>query len=311
MRAAPRHGMYETLWRDLLDWYAAHKRSLPWRTTRDTYAILISEAMRQQTEVERVIPKYEAFLARLPALAELAGAAPADVIRLWSGLGYNRRAVWLQQAAQQSLARWGGLPSDVADLMSLPGIGPYTARAVACFAFDAQVAVLDTNVRRVLARLLLGASVAPPLSEKQMQAMAEAVLPPGRAYDWNQALMDLGATICTHQAPLCLICPVQSSCRAFPFTAKAPESGSASVAEAKPRWKETPFAGSRRYYRGRVVALLRGLAAGETMTLAALGQGVKANYSGADEAWLRDLVADLAKDGLVDVGANGTVSLPH
>jgi len=302
--------MHETLWRDLLDWYAAHKRSLPWRTMRDPYAILISEFMLQQTGVERVIPKYEEFLTRLPTLSHLAHAAPADVIRLWAGLGYNRRAVWLQQAAQQSLARWGGLPSAVADLMSLPGIGPYTARAVACFAFDVQVAVLDTNVRRVLARLQ-GEPGTPPLKDKQMQALADALLPPGRAYDWNQALMDLGATICNHDAPCCLICPVQSSCRAFPFTPIATTRDPASVGEPKPRWKESPFVGSRRYYRGRVVALLRGLRTGETMTLAALGHGIKADYSEDDVAWLQALVAELAADRLVHLGVDATVSLPR
>lgn len=295
--------MHETLWNALLTWYAAHQRDLPWRQTRDPYAILISETMLQQTGVERVIPKYHAFLARFPSLRALTDAPAADVIRLWSGLGYNRRAVWLQRAARQALERWGGLPSRIEDLRSLPGIGLYTASAVACFAFGTQVAVNDTNVRRVLARVLLGGAAT---TDARLLALAESVLPPGRAYDWNQALMDLGATICTHDAPRCLICPLQSLCQAFALGQTRIDSALSAVGEGRPRWKEAPFAGSRRYYRGRIVEALRQLKHGDMHTLSSLGPLVKDGFSDAETLWLRGLLEELAADGLVRLDGDRT-----
>jgi len=310
----PLAGRFDHLWHSLLNWYAENKRELPWRTTRDPYAILVSETMLQQTGVERVIPKYVAFLAELPTLESLAQAPTGAVIRLWAGLGYNRRAVWLQRAAQEAIQRWGGLPSSIADLQLLPGIGPYTARAVACFAFAAQVAVVDTNVRRVLRRVLAGAGGngdgAASLPEGQLLALAERVLPPGCAYDWNQALMDLGATICTHHAPRCLSCPLQSSCLAYPAILAQGAHIQSSVAEAKPRWKESPFVGSRRYYRGRIVDELRRLVPGSVIPLIDLGALIKDDFSAADLPWLHDLVQELAADGLARIGDEGCVALP-
>ena len=296
--------MREDLWSRLLAWYEQYKRDLPWRQTRDPYAILVSETMLQQTGVERVISKYQAFLAAFPTLQALAAAPTADVIRLWQGLGYNRRAVRLQQAARAALQRWSALPSTVDDLLSLPGVGPYSARAVACFAFDAPIAAIDTNIRRVLTRVLHSAQET-TLTAKAMQALADSIIPAGRAYDWNQALMDLGATICTDAAPRCLICPLQPQCRAFPV---AP-AGSTAIAEARPRWKEEPFAGSRRYYRGRIVDALRALAPGELLSLAALGVRVKPDFADAELPWLRTLVEELAMDGLARVEGED-VSLP-
>jgi A/G-specific adenine glycosylase len=296
------------MWNSLLAWYEQYKRELPWRQTHDPYAILVSETMLQQTGVERVIPKYLAFLAAFPTLHALAAAPSADVIRLWSGLGYNRRAVWLQRAARSALERWGGLPAAIDDLLALPGVGPYTARAVACFAFAAQVATIDTNIRRVLTRVLHGAEET-QLTAKAMQALADSVLPPGRAYDWNQALMDLGATICTHAAPRCLICPWQTMCRAFPAVQTAPASTGAAVGEARPKWKESSFVGSRRYYRGRVVEALRQLAPAQALPLATLGSLVKPDFAATELPWLRTLVEELAADGLARVEGEG-VSLP-
>jgi A/G-specific adenine glycosylase len=301
--------MNNPLWRSLLAWYAQQRRDLPWRHTRDPYAILVSEAMLQQTGVERVILKYAAFLDRFPTLRALAEAPTGDVIRLWQGLGYNRRAVWLHRAAQQAIARWGGLPSAVDDLLSLPGVGPYTARAVACFAYGAEVAVVDTNVRRVLTRVLHGAEET-ALTPSQMLSLAGEVLPPGRAYDWNQALMDLGATTCTHDKPLCLICPLQAHCQAFPSIRTAPPALPVALGEPRSRWKEEPFVGSRRYYRGRIVERLRALTGGETMELSTLGSSIKSDYGEADADWLRGLVDDLATDGLLRVAHDGRVGLP-
>ncbi len=206
-------------WRLLLDWYGREGRaSLPWRQTRDPYAILVSEVMLQQTQVERVIPKYYAFLERFPTLAELAEASTADVIRAWAGLGYNTRAVRLQQVARQAMSDFGGaLPASVEGLLALSGVGRYTAGAVACFAFGQQVATVDTNIRRTLWRLFRGVEPAewPASANREALALAEWALPVGRAYDWQQALMDLGATICVARRPACERCPLASACAAW------------------------------------------------------------------------------------------------
>src|SRR3989440_2016691 len=180
----------------LLQWYAAEHRDLPWRSTHDPYAILVSEMMLQQTQVQRVLPKYEQFLAAFPTLADLAAASTADVISVWVPLGYNMRAVRLQSVARQVIAEYSGrIPDTIEDLLKLKGIGRYTAGAIACFAYHKQVATVDTNIYRVLHRIFLGLEYPEPkLSDVQMLALAQQVLPDGEAYNWNQALMDLGAT---------------------------------------------------------------------------------------------------------------------
>src|SRR5205085_1201930 len=189
----------------LLRWYAAEQRNLPWRSTTDAYAILVSEIMLQQTQVERVLPKYQQFLAAFPTLADLAAAPTADVISAWVPLGYNMRAVRLQSIARQVVAEYDGrIPDTIDELLKLKGIGRYTAGAIACFAYHKQVATVDTNIRRVLHRIFLGLEQPEPrINDAQMLALAEQVLPEGKAYNWNQALMDLGATICTSNNPEC------------------------------------------------------------------------------------------------------------
>jgi A/G-specific adenine glycosylase len=209
----------------LLRWYGRERRDLPWRRTRDPYAILVSEVMLQQTQVARVVPRYEAWLARWPTVASLAAASLEDVLREWVGLGYNRRAVRLWEAAR--LVARDGWPERLQDL---PGVGPYTAAAVGSFAFGRQEVALDTNARRVFARL--GAPLAPP---------------PGRAAELNQATMELGATVCTARAPRCGECPLRTGC----------DGPGAAVA---PRRARERFEDSNRWVRGRVVAAL---AAGE------------------------------------------------
>jgi A/G-specific adenine glycosylase len=179
----------------LLAWYSDNGRDLPWRRTRDPYAILVSEVMLQQTQVSRVLPRYEAWLERWPTVEALAAADLADVIRAWDGLGYNRRAVSLHRCAT-AVAERGGFPREPAELERLPGIGPYTAAALACFAFGAQVAAPDTNARRVLGRL----------------GRADTRPPAAHAYEWNQALFDLGSTICIARRPRCEICPLAGGC---------------------------------------------------------------------------------------------------
>src|SRR6266699_2141512 len=201
----------------LLQWYAAEQRDLPWRSTRDPYAILVSEIMLQQTQVDRVLPKYQQFLAAFPTLADLAAASTADVISVWVPLGYNRRAVSLQSIARQVMAEYDGhIPESIDELLKLKGVGRYTAGAIACFAYRKQVATVDTNIRRVLHRIFFGLEYpAPRLNDSQLLTLAEQILPNGEAYSWNQALMALGATTCTSSNPQCTYCPLQESCRAF------------------------------------------------------------------------------------------------
>ena len=194
-------------------WYARNARVLPWRGVADPYAVLVSEIMLQQTQVERVIPKYRAFLDAFPTLRALADAQPADVIRLWAGMGYNGRAVRLHKLAREVVERHDGeLPRTVDELRKLPGIGPYTAAAVASFAFGEPVAVLDTNIYRVLSRAVHGIT-AP--SRNAIHPLAESLLPkpdnPISPADWHQALMDIGATLCTARQPRCMLCPCTRS----------------------------------------------------------------------------------------------------
>lgn len=215
----------DEVWCALLAWYATQGRThLPWRHTHDPYAILISEVMLQQTQVDRVLPKYQEFLSRFPTLESLATAPTADVIKAWASLGYNMRAVRLQQIARQAVAEYGGmLPDTLEKLLALKGIGRYTAGAIACFAFGLHVATVDTNIRRVLWRVFRGIEPASwPSGERAQReafSLAEWALPPGRAYDWQQALMDLGATVCVSRRPLCESCPLTASCAAYAETA--------------------------------------------------------------------------------------------
>lgn len=292
----------------LLAWYSAARRDLPWRRTRDPYAILLSEIMLQQTQVERVIPKYHEFLQRFPTLADLARAARGDVIRAWAPLGYNRRAVRLHELAQQVMAHWGGrLPERVDELRRLPGLGPYAAAAVACFAFGRQIPTIDTNVRRVLTRVAADRWRRPP-SPREIERLATELLPAGRAADWNQALMDLGALICSARSPRCSYCPLADCCA----TAKALDAEPAHrpvlrAAEARTAYRaETPFHGSPRYYRGRIIAYLRELPQDATIDLDTLGRSVRVDYAPSLRGWLLELVTALARDGLLElIGTDG------
>ena len=183
----------------ILDWGDEHRRDLPWRRTRDPWAVLVSEVMLQQTQAGRVIPYYEAFLSAFPDATACARAGPAAVVRIWSGLGYNRRALNLHRAARIVVAEHAGVvPADESALRSLPGIGPYTARAVRSFAFGVDVAPVDTNALRVLSRCVAGA----PLTVSQAQHMGDHLIPAGRSWDFNQTMFDLGATVCTADACL-------------------------------------------------------------------------------------------------------------
>lgn len=200
----------------LLAWYSVHQRELPWRESRDAYQIWISEVMLQQTQVATVKPYYMRWLNRFPTLKSLAQAPQRDVLAVWEGLGYYSRARNLHRAAQTVMADYGGqLPRTVNELRTLPGVGRYTAGAIASIAFGADAAVLDGNVKRVLARVFNYAEdVKSPRGEKELWTLAESLVPMGCAGDYNQALMDLGATVCTPRNPTCLLCPLLGICEA-------------------------------------------------------------------------------------------------
>ena len=302
----------------LLTWYAAEQRDLPWRATTDPYAILVSEIMLQQTQVDRVLPKYLHFLSTFPTLADLAAASTADVISAWVPLGYNTRAVRLQSIARQVIAEYGGhIPDTIDELLKLKGIGRYTAGAIACFAYHKQVATVDTNIRRVLHRIFLGLEHPDPrVNDAQMLTLAEQVLPPDNAYEWNQALMDLGATICTSNNPQCTSCPLQEMCRAYVemsqhslFPSGAVLRQLRKVAEKKPKYQAQPFTSTNRYFRGRIVDLLRSLAGNERMALSELGPRIKPEFCDEDFPWLQQIVEGLVRDGLLDCTDDG-VRLP-
>lgn len=217
--------------RAILDWYATNRRDLPWRRDVDAYRTLVSEAMLQQTQVERVIPRFVAFVETWPTVSDLASAQLLDVLALWSGLGYNSRATRLHRAAIQIDRE--GWPTSVEGLRALPGVGPYTAAAIASIAFGKPVPAVDTNLRRILSRwsgeVLTGAGL-------RAAAEAAVVVPAG---DWNQSMMDLGSTICRPRSPRCSACPVQQWC------------ADPTVYEPPPR--QARFEGSRRQLRGSIV----------------------------------------------------------
>ncbi len=232
---------------EVLAWWPSVARDLPWRNTRDPWAVLVSEVMAQQTQVDRVVPKWEAFLSRFPTPASAAAASLGDILELWSGLGYNRRAKYLHECAVVITERYDGrFPSTLEALLALPGVGPYTARAVLVFAFEHDVAVVDTNVGRVLARV-----EGRRLSADEVQRRADDLVPPGAAWTWNQALLDFGAMLCRKRSPRCDDCPVRSGCT-WAGVGCDPAVGSAAVSNGQSR-----FEGSDRQGRGRLIEALR------------------------------------------------------
>jgi A/G-specific adenine glycosylase len=299
----------------LLDWYDKNARDLPWRQTRDPYRVLVSEVMLQQTQVDRVLPYYERWLGRFPDVRALADAPTAEAIRAWAGLGYNRRAVNLQRTARHVVSELGGtFPSTVEELQRLPGIGPYTAGAIACFAFEQDVAFLDTNIRRVIHRLRFGPELPQPLAtEKQLRDVAEELVPAGQGWRWGQAIMEFGALHCTARKPLCVVCPLQAECRAFPTIQ------SLIATRAERTDDNPPFEQTSRYFRGRLLAELRDAHPDRGIPLASLGPRIRPDFTEDHLPWLRGLVHGLARDGLAlvaeaappyDDGAGEVVRLP-
>ncbi len=217
-----------TFQRRLLRWFERHGRDLPWRRTRDPYAILVSEVMLQQTPVDRVLPYYDRFLKKYPTVEELATARATRVREAWDGLGYYARARNIHATAKHITKRCNGLfPESVEEMQKLPGVGRYTAGAIISFAFEKDASILDTNVKRLLSRIFLsprrGRGSRRPAAERELWALAEALLPRGQAWAFNQALMDFGATVCTARAPRCPHCCMTDICRTYPTLARTAE----------------------------------------------------------------------------------------
>jgi A/G-specific adenine glycosylase len=284
----------------VLAWSSATRRDLPWRRTRDPWAVLVSELMLQQTQVARVVPKWEAFIDRFPTPAACAAVAPGEVVRMWAGLGYNRRALRLHQTARSVTDGHGGrLPDRLEALIALPGIGPYTARAVLAFAFEHDVGVIDTNAARVLARAFAGR----PLRATEAQRLADQLVPEGRGWEWNQAMLDLGATVCTSRAPACGQCPVATGCAWMRRGRKEPDPA---VGSAGASGRQSTFTGSDRQGRGRLVDALR---AGPVSLDATVLAGACGWPDDPDRA--ARIVDGLVADGLAVVDEPGRIlSLP-
>jgi A/G-specific adenine glycosylase len=284
------------LQRDLLTWGALARRDLPWRRTRDPWAVLVSELMLQQTQVPRVVARYEEFLERFPTAAACCAASVGDVIAAWSGLGYNRRAVNLHRCALAVCERHGGrLPDDLESLLALPGIGPYTARAVLVFAYERDIGLVDTNAGRFVARALAGAPVHP----KEAQTLADSAVPKGHGWEWGQAVFDLGALVCTKCHPACERCPISSHCAWQQGGRPRPDPIEGSAGISAP---QSTFDGSFRQGRGRLLARLT---AGPVPTDAmAEATGWPSDPDRAAQA-----AASLVADGLAVRRANGTLSL--
>jgi A/G-specific adenine glycosylase len=274
----------------LLRWYRRNGRNLPWRNTTNPYRILISEIMLQQTQVSRVLLKYPLFLKRFPTLARLARATRAEVIQAWQGMGYNNRAVRLHRLAREIVNRHDGrIPKKIDALMRLSGVGKYTAAAVACFAFGQPVPIVDVNIARVLRRLFAASR------EKDLWKIALTLLPEKHAYRWNQALMDLGATICTLSDPQCSQCPLASQCKsAFKVPPYKPEK------RAEPGRNGIP----NRIYRGRIVEALRQTNGNGGIPALTVARQIKPNFSRRDVKWFQSLLSGLQKDGLISVRNN-------
>lgn len=263
----------------VLAWGLPRLRDLPWRHTRDPWEILVSEVMLQQTQVARVIPRWTSFLERFPTPAACAAAPLGDVLREWQGLGYPRRARNLHAAARAVEER-GAFPRDLDNLLALPGVGPYTARAVLAFAFELDAAVVDTNIARVYARV--GGE---RLTPKRVQALADDACPSGEAWAWNQCLMDLGAVLCRPSDPECGECPVRGACVWQGSSRPDPAVGSSGVSGRQGR-----FEGSDRQARGRLMKALAGGSVPAAEVAAVMRR---------DDVTAARLTADLEGEGLL------------
>lgn len=279
--------------RAIFHWYRHHGRTLPWRNIRDPYRILVAEIMLHQTGVPRVLQIFPRFLRRFPSLRALAAASRADVVIAWRGMGYNNRAVRIHRLSRQLLVQSGGkLPRTLQGCLALPGVGKYTAHALLVSVYRRDLPVVDVNIRRLLSRLYWHMHTTADLrSEGDVWARAASLVPPGRGYEWTQALMDIGAAICTARAPKCPACPVGELC--LSRLAMRP-------ARPRARRQEPSRSGiPNRLYRGKIIDALRSSRAG--LTVRQLGFAVLGGPVPGPSPWFRMLISGLEKDGLVRV----------
>jgi A/G-specific adenine glycosylase len=278
----------------VLEWYAENARDLAFRRTADPWSVLVSEVIAQQTQAARAAEAWTRFIALFPTPTALAAASPAAVIRAWRGIGYNRRAVALRGAAIEIVNDHGGrVPDTYDELVRLPGIGPYTARAVLAIAFNRPVAALDTNIRRVLTRAFVGDDDEPP---RRFQALADGYVPAGRAATWTQALMDIGAAFCRARNPRCDACPLRASCAYASRTGAIGDTGSA--AQRSPRRPSPQFESTIRWLRGRILDRLRDAPDGRWVTF-------DSQIGAHDVDAVHAALLDLARDGMLELDDSG------
>ena len=277
----------------MIKWYGSNGRDLPWRKTRDPYSIFLSEIMLQQTQAHRVIPKWHSFLSLYPNWITLASAPLADLIREWVGLGYNRRIIRASKAARIILNQYqGDLPSEPELLLALPGVGNYTSSAIQCFAFNKPVPVVDVNVNRVLIRFY---GLKSPQAPSRIRELAKQSLPKRHTYEWNQALMDIGASICKAKKINCTICPLRKSCR----TSSA---GKTSIYVSKTT--RSVYKGSNRYFRGQILNQLKIHTKNKKVSLDHLSTTIGQNNPGKNIVQIKRALQGLQQDELVDLYPN-------
>lgn len=297
----------------LLAWHRTRGLHAPWRESGDPYHVLVAAVMAQQTQMSRVLPKFDEFVAAFPTVDALAAASTASVLRAWAPLGYNMRALRLHKAAQR-IVSMDGWPRTADELQQIEGIGPFSAAIIASFAFGQPTAAIDVNVVRVLSRL--AGEVDAPLPDRSLQSMAGELCSQRSPARWNQAMMDLGAAVCTARKPKCDVCPIARWCRARPLFAGPPLHR---VAETRAAYRtQAPFAGSTRYYRGRIVQALRDLPPGDSMTTRQLlahlqlagsapatspsaGRASARQDNSLDTTQFRSLLVALRRDGLLRI----------
>ena len=279
----------------VLEWYGENARDLAFRRTTDPWSVLVSEVIAQQTQAARAAEAWTRFIAQFPTPAALGSASPATVIRAWRGLGYDRRAVALRAAAIAIIDDHGGrVPDTFDELVRLPGVGPYTARAVLAIAFNRPVAALDTNIRRVLARALVGDDDVPP---RAFQALADGYVPPGRASSWTHALMDVGAAFCRARDPRCDACPLLAFCP-YASQTRAVRATESAPAHPVPKRPSPRFESTTRWLRGRILDRLRDAPDGRWVTF----DGPIGNH---DVEAVLNALGDLARDEMVELDDSG------